>query len=369
MSTDPRPNVLLVICDDLAWGDLAAHGNPHTATPHLDALHAVSARCNRHYSGPVCSPARASLMTGRYHYRTRVRDTYCGRSIMDPRERTLAHLLGEAGYHCGLFGKWHLGDCYPSRPIDLGFDECLMHLAGGIGQPGDRPANHYGEATCYFDPELVRNGVPEPSQGYCTDVFTDAAIAYIEERQGKGPWFAKVSYNAPHSPHQVPEEWAAPYHAMGLPERWALVYGMVANIDHNLGRLRETLAATGQADDTIVIFTSDHGPCGSARDAELGIRWNAGLRAQKGTVYEGGIRVPCLWHGPGIAVGDVDEATHVIDVLPTLVSGPAVLCRTIGPSTGSTSGRLSPARRRRRIVSCSSSGTAVTSRSWDATRP
>ena len=138
---DP-PNVLLIICDDLAWGDLACHGNPYTHTPHLDGLAAGGLELTRYCSGPLCSPARASLMTGRYHLRTRVLDTYCGRSMMDPEERTLAECLRQVGYCTGAFGKWHLGDCYPMRACDSGFEETLVHRGGGIGQPSDPPQNY-----------------------------------------------------------------------------------------------------------------------------------------------------------------------------------------------------------------------------------
>jgi arylsulfatase A-like enzyme len=314
------PNLVLIICDDLAWGDLSAHGNPHLATPHLDAMLAAGTGLTRYRSGPLCSPARASLMTGRWHLRTRVRDTYCGRSIIDPRERTLAQILAAAGYRCGHFGKWHLGDCYPSRSIDLGFHESVAHLSGGIGQPGDYPANHFRESTSYTDPLLQVDGVPRPGTGYCTDLFTDRAIDFITRNQAR-PFFCHLAFNAPHHPFQVPAQWAAPYRARGdLPENWAALYGMVANIDHNVGRLRSALAGLGLAEDTVVVFTSDHGPCGSANDPVRGIRFNGGLRNQKGSVYEGGIRVPCLWTGPGIGTGRLADDCHAVDILPTFAA-------------------------------------------------
>src|SRR5205085_6933110 len=120
--------------DDLCWGDLACHGNPYTQTPFLDQLYSQSTRLTRYYSGPMCTPARASLMTGRYHLRTRAIDTFCGRSMIEPSEYTIARMLQQAGYRTGAFGKWHLGDTFPMRACDMGFDESLMHNAGGIGQ-------------------------------------------------------------------------------------------------------------------------------------------------------------------------------------------------------------------------------------------
>ena len=184
-----RPNVVVMMMDDLAYGDLACHGNPYVSTPHLDALYADSVRFTHYASGPMCTPARASLMTGRYHLRTRAIDTFCGRSMIDPGEVTLGHVLQRAGYATGAFGKWHLGDAYPMRACDLGFDETLMHNAGGIGQPGDHRENHWREGEAYFDAVLHRGGVPERSAGYCTDVFADETIRFIEANRD-GSFFA-----------------------------------------------------------------------------------------------------------------------------------------------------------------------------------
>ncbi len=319
--THSSPNVVVMIMDDLAWGDLACHGNPYTQTPHLDQLYAESSHLTRYCSGPLCSPARASLMTGRYHLRTRVLDTYCGRSTLDPSEWTLAQALQEAGYRTGAFGKWHLGDNYPSRAMDLGFAETLMHRAGGIGQPGDHPDNYRRWHTdSYFDPVLYDNGAPTQCSGYCTDIFFDAAIDFIERSQSQ-PFFAYIATNAPHTPLLVADEWADRYRQMGINETHARLYGMLENIDWNVGRLLTRLAELGLADETIVLYTGDHGPCGSARHNGES-RWNADLRGLKGTLYEGGIRVPCFWRWPGhIAAGrDVDRIAHPIDIMPTLLA-------------------------------------------------
>ncbi len=314
---EQRPNVVVIICDDLCYGDLSCHGNPQARTPHLDQLYAEGTRCARWCSGPLCSPARASLMTGHWHLRTRVIDTYCGRSMLDTGELTLGDVLGAAGYATGCFGKWHLGDCHPMRPEDHGFSETLWHRSGGIGQPGDFPENHrrrFGKS--YFDPLLVRNGATVTSQGYCTDIFTDAAIAFIEQHTA-APFFCYLAFNAPHTPLQVPDSWADPYRAQGLDDELARLYGMNACIDANVGRLLAALDRLQLAQDTIVLFTSDHGPCGSAPR-----RWNAGLRGLKGSVYDGGIRVPALWRWPGRipTARDIAEPTHPVDLLPTLAA-------------------------------------------------
>jgi len=325
-----RPNILLIIMDDLAWGDLACHSNPYTHTPNLDRLYSESSHLTRYCSGPLCSPARASLMTGRYHLRTRVLDTYCGRATLDPTEWTLGQALQAAGYRTGAFGKWHLGDNYPTRAMDLGFVESLTHRAGGIGQPGDHPDNYPRWWTdSYFDPVLYHNGTPTQSQGYCTDIFTDAALAFIEQNRAE-PFFVYLATNAPHTPLIIADAWADRYRQMGINETHARLYGMVENIDWNVGRLLDKLAALGLAESTIVIYTSDHGPCGSARDPSAPPgkqdRFNAGLRGLKGTLYEGGIRVPSFWRWPGRfpANHDIDRIAHPIDILPTLLAACAV---------------------------------------------
>lgn len=308
--------MLFVICDDLALGDLACHGNPHVRTPHLDAVHGQSTRLTRYCSGPVCTPARAALMTGRYPYRTGAIDTYLGRSMLHPDEVTLAEVLRRAGYATCLSGKWHLGDCHPMRPEDKGFAEALYHLGGGLRQP----ANHDYPDDSYFNPLLMHNGQPQRHDGYCSDVFTDHAISFIEAQRRK-PWFCYLAFNAPHSPFEVDEALAEPYRDAGLPEAWARLYAMVENIDTNVGRVLGKLDELGLAEDTVVIFTSDHGPCGSA-NVDGQPRYNAGLRGIKGGVYEGGLRVPCFVRYPKrIGAGtDVDRIANPIDWLPTLAS-------------------------------------------------
>jgi arylsulfatase A-like enzyme len=305
-----RPNVVLIITDDQGYGDLGCHGNPHLQTPNLDGLHGESTRLTRFYVSPVCAPTRASLMTGRYNYRTGVVDTYIGRAMMYPEETTLAELLSNAGYRTGIFGKWHLGDNYPLRAMDQGFQECLTHNGGGIGQPSDPPE------TSYFDPILQHNGEQKQYKGYCTDVFTDATIDFVRD-SGNRPFFAYLSTNAPHTPLEISDAYVEPYKAMGLDETTAKVYGMITNIDDNVGRLLAALEDAGVADNTLVIFMTDNGGQ-MPRDAQ---RYNAGLRGTKGTVYEGGIRVPCFLRLPGqIEPGrDVDGLAAHIDLAPTIL--------------------------------------------------
>lgn len=328
-AADPPPNVLLVITDDQGFGDLGCHGNPVIRTPNLDAFAKQSVWLKNFYVCPVCSPTRSSLMTGLYNYRTGVVDTYLGRSMMRPDVKTLSEYLAAAGYRTGLFGKWHLGDNYPLWPEDRGFQQTLWSQGGGLAQPADPPGQD--PKTAYFNPTLKKNGKEVKTTGYCTDVFTDAALEFIKFESNK-PFFAYVAYNAPHNPFQVPEKFAAPYRkldltAAGFPkfgQPWATpklntedianAYGMIENIDGNFARLLKALDEKQLADNTIVVFLTDNGPGG--------VRWNAGLRNRKGTVYEGGIRVPCYvrWPGkvqPGRAI---DLPLAHIDMAPTLLA-------------------------------------------------
>ncbi len=292
--------------DDQGWGDVGFHGNTILKTPHTDRLASESVEFTRFHVCPVCSPTRSSLLTGRYNYRTGVVDTYLGRSTMAADETTLAEMLSAAGYRTGIFGKWHLGDNYPSRSIDQGFGESLVHGGGGIGQPADPPGNHYQ------DPILIHDGRHEQAHGYCTDVFTDAAIRFIEAHR-REPFFVYLPYNCPHGPLEVPEAYHRRYQGLGLDDDTAKLYGMVANIDDNLGRLFDVLKADDLQRDTIVVFLTDNGPAGR--------RYNGELHGQKGSVYDGGIRVPFLvrWPGRWAAGRKIDVPAAHIDLAPTLL--------------------------------------------------
>ena len=317
-----RPNVLVIMTDDQGYGDLGFHDNPQVKTPRLDALARDSVRFRSFYVSPVCSPTRASLMTGRYSYRTGVVDTFRGRSMMHPDEVTLAEMLGSFGYRTGIFGKWHLGDNAPLRPIDQGFDEALVHRGGGIGQSSDPPG------CTYFDPTLMHNGTEEKTFGYCSEVFADAAIRFIEADRSK-PFFAYLAFNTPHEPLQVPASDLRPYQGLKpyrgepgvghpLPDRLpaettARVYAMVSNLDAQVGRVLDRLDALHLDKDTIVVFLTDNGPQQP--------RFNAGLLGRKGSVHEGGIKVPCFfrWRGTLDAGRVVEEVAAHIDIAPTLI--------------------------------------------------
>jgi arylsulfatase A-like enzyme len=316
--------VVLILADDQGHGDLGLHGNPRIKTPHIDKLARDGVQLTDFHVCPVCSPTRACLMTGRYNYRTRVVDTFLGRSLMDPDELTLAEMLAAGGYRTGIFGKWHLGDNYPLRAMDQGFQEALVLKGGGLGQPSDVPGG-----GSYFNPVLQHNGKPERVQGYVSDVLTDAAMAFITSNQER-PFFVYLPFNCPHGPLEVPDKYLKPYQAMNLSfsefpkaghpltgkedsDTTARVYGMVTNIDDNLGRLFAKLDELKLAENTIVVFLTDNGP--------QQVRYNSGMRARKGSVYEGGIRVPCFvrWPGQLQAGRAVETVAAHIDLAPTLL--------------------------------------------------
>jgi arylsulfatase A-like enzyme len=281
-------------------------------------MHAEGVCFSHFHASPVCSPTRASLMTGRYNFRTGAIDTYLGRSMMRPDEVTLPQLLAANGYRTGIFGKWHLGDNYPMRAMDRGFEEALVHNGGGLAQPSGPPGDGY------FDPMLSHNGVWAKHSGYCTDIFTSAAIAFIARHRAE-PFFVYLATNAPHMPLQVADEYSAPYLAMGLDEETAKTYAMITNIDDNVGRLFAALDELGLDRNTIVIFLTDNGPAFGGVE-----RYNAGMRGQKGTVYEGGIRVPCFVRWPGVIPSGkaVDRLAAHIDLLPTILNA----CRVSPPA-------------------------------------
>ena len=301
-----RPNIVLIMTDDQGWAQVGFHGDPILQTPNLDALASQSVEMTRFYVSPVCAPTRAALMTGRYNYRTGVVDTYLGRAMMDPAEVTIAEVLGEAGYRTGIFGKWHLGDNYPQRTVDQGFQESVVHKGGGIGQPSDPPG------TDYFDPILVHNGEEQQYSGYCTDVYFDEAIRWIGDGGG-APFFVYIPTNAPHSPYLVSDSYREPYAEQGLSDKDARIYGMITNIDDNVGKLVQHLESQGLTGNTIVIFMTDNGPTTRL--------YHAGLRAQKGSVYENGIRVPFIARWPDrLAPKRIDQLGAHIDVAPTLLA-------------------------------------------------
>jgi len=313
------PNVVIVITDDQGYGDLSCHGNPILKTPQIDALHADSVRLKDYHVSPTCSPTRSAFLTGHWTNRTGVWHTIMGRSMLRENEVTMGQVFQDAGYATGMFGKWHLGDNFPYRPEDRGYTEVMRHGGGGVGQTPDYWDN------AYFDGSYWHNGTPEPVKGFCTDVFFDYAKRFIKQSaQDNKPFLAYIATNAPHGPMHAPEEDAAKYASVknvGLQH----FYGMISNIDDNVGALRAFLKEEGLADNTIFIFTTDNGSSSGWKT------FNADMRAGKGSEYDGGHRVPFFvyWPEGGLTGGrDVEPITAHVDILPTLID----LCRIAAPT-------------------------------------
>ncbi len=305
-----KPNIVFIITDDQGYGDLSCHGNPVLKTPNIDALHNDSVRLLDYHVSPTCSPTRAALLTGHWTDRTGVWHTIAGRSMLRVDETTISTMLSEGGYATGMFGKWHLGDNYPFRPEDRGFQEVMRHGGGGVGQTPDYWDN------AYFDGSYFHNSKPEPVEGFCTDVFFDYAKKFITAQADAGkPFFAYISTNAPHGPMHSPPEFAKPYEK-NLPISLAHFYGMIANIDHNVGEMRKFLDDKGLTENTLFIFTTDNGSSSGSKT------FNAGMRAGKGSEYDGGHRVPMFLHWPAggyIGGRDVEPITAHVDIAPTLL--------------------------------------------------
>ena len=304
-----QPNVVIVITDDQGYGDLSCHGNPILKTPNLDKLHSQSVRLTDYHVAPTCSPTRAALITGHWTNRTGVWHTIMGRSMLRHNEVTIGKIFSDSGYHTGMFGKWHLGDNYPYRPEDRGFQEVLRHGGGGVGQTPDYWDN------AYFDGSYFHNGKAVPVKGFCTDVYFDYAKRFIRKvKKSENPFLVYLCTNAPHGPMHSPEKFSKPYLNQGV--NVGNFLGMIANIDENVGSMRSFLKEEGLAENTIFIFTTDNGTSSGANIH------NNGMRGRKGSEYDGGHRVPFFMHWPkgGLNNGrDVNTITSYVDVVPTLI--------------------------------------------------
>lgn len=333
LSAADRPNIILVITDDQGYGPVGEHGHPWIQTPHLDDLHDQSVRFTRFLVSPTCSPTRAALMSGRHPLKNGITHTILERERMALSTVTLPQVLKEAGYRSGIFGKWHLGDEEAYQPHKRGFDEAFIHGAGGIGQGykcscADVPGNKY------FDPVIRHNGSFVKTKGYCTDIFFAAALGWIKEQKESGdPFFAYISTNAPHGPFIAPPKYAKRFTDLGFAKTQAGFYGMVENIDANMGLLMGKLNEWKLEGNTVLIFMSDNGmtgngagrgpkPLGKDANGELMEWFNAGQKGLKGSPDEGGVRVPFFvrWKGKYQAGRDIDTLAAHIDVLPTFAA-------------------------------------------------
>jgi arylsulfatase A len=312
-----RPNVILIIVDDQACGDLSCMGNTALSTPNIDRLAEAGLAFSNHYGCPLCSPARSSLLTGRYNYRTGVVHTSTGVSMMRPDEVNLAEVLGNNGYRTFISSKWHLGDNYPLRPIDHGFHESLIAkdaIVAGIANP---PNNSL------FNPILYHNERPEKTEGYITDISFNAAFEFMEANRDL-PYFLYLPTNVVHKPLEVAPHYSDPFKSKGLDNYTATLYGEMVNLDENIGRLHAKLAQLGHAEDTVIVYTVDNGPIGErgSTDGPNGAnRYNLGLRGGKGSIWEGGIKLPLFVTWPSrLSPGrKCEQIVSHIDVFPTVL--------------------------------------------------
>ncbi len=316
--TQNKPNLVLVLTDDQGYGDLGCLGNPVIQTPNMDHLYRESVRLSDYHVGPTCAPTRAGLLTGHFHNSTGVWHTIGGRSLLRRDEWSIASAFSENGYVTGMFGKWHLGDNFPYRPQDRGFQETVSHGGGGVGNTPDYWGNNYN------DDVYAVNGAWMQFEGYCTDIWFNEAIKFIEQHKEE-PFFCYVATNAPHWPYIVDDAYSESYVGRVEDQERADFYGMITAIDENLGVLRRKLAEWGLAENTIFIFMTDNGTSGGATQDENDFvvnGYNAGMRGVKGSEYEGGHRVPLFIHWPagGLTNGrDVPELTANVDMMPTLL--------------------------------------------------
>ncbi len=312
-----KPNIILVMPDDVGYGDYACLGNPIMHTPSVDAFRKESLLFTQFHVSPTCAPCRSALLSGRHEFKNGVTHTILERERMTLKAFTLPQMLKTVGYTTGIFGKWHLGDEEAYRPESRGFDEVYVHGGGGIGQTfpgscGDAPGN------TNINPALWHNGKWEKTTGYCTDLFFTQAIKWMDaKRETRQPFFAYIPLNAAHSPHVVPEEYYKQYLGKpGVDEETAKFFGMIENVDANFGALLRKLKDWGIDDNTLVIyFGSDNGGTDGVKI------FNAGMKGSKVTSYQGGTRTPVFFRWPcgGIRGGaECAALTAHLDIFPTL---------------------------------------------------
>ena len=329
MATHERPNVILVLTDDQGYGDMSCHGHPALRTPNLDRLHDESVRLTDFHVTPMCAPTRGCLMSGVHCLRNGAMATSLGRHLLKPELPTMADLFAAGGYATGIFGKWHLGDTWPYRPIDRGFEEAVYHH--GFGLTG---ADSYW-GNDYLNPHYRHNGELARAEGYCTDFWFDRAMDWMRDRRAKGrPFLCYIPTNVPHFPMWVDDCYKEEFAAYGADPSG--FFGMIVELDANLARLDAFLRAEGLRENTILIFMTDNGHAGGALDV-----WNAGMRGGKCSRYDGGHRVPCFLRWPGGDLGDPRDVTtpaQATDLLPTLLE----LCRVDGANAAFDGSSLAP---------------------------
>jgi arylsulfatase len=315
------PNIIIVMTDDQGYGDISAHGSPDVLTPSMDKLKSQGISLEDFQVSPTCAPSRSAIMTGRHPFKNAITHTILDRERMALGIKTLPEVLKRGGYTSGIFGKWHLGDEKEYQPESRGFDEVFMHGAGGIGQSFSGSCADV-RGNKYFNPTIKHNGTFVKTQGYCTDIFFTQALSWIKTKANeKKPFFAYIPTNAPHGPFIAPERYKEKFAKQNYPIKAQSFYGMIENIDDNLGILMEKLNSWGIADNTILIFMSDNGKTGNGGKNNVhGPTYNAGMKGMKGSEHEGGTRVPFFirWPDNFNRAEKVDVLLNHYDILPTL---------------------------------------------------
>ncbi len=318
-----RPNVIVILTDDQGYGDFSCLGNPGLKTPNLDQLHGESVRFTDFHAAPMCTPTRGQLLSGQDACRNRATSVTGGRAVLKRDLPTMADIFASGGYRTGLFGKWHLGDNYPYRPMDRGFERAACFRGYGLSSAPEFDNDYYNGR--YRD-----QGVSKPFSGYCTDFWFSQAMSWMRERAAaKQPFFVYLPTNVPHGPAWVDPKYSGPYEKPGVPAKF---FGMIANLDENIGRLRKFLEESGLRENTIVILMTDNGGTGGVN------YFNAGMRGRKTTFYEGGHRVPCWVSWPAgklAAATNIETPAQVQDILPTLID----LCGLTAPPNAHFDGR------------------------------
>ena len=348
-----RPNVLIVLSDDHGYGDIGAHGHPFLKTPNMDKLYAESVRFTDFHVAPMCSPTRGQLMTGVDAMKNGCTAVFAGRSMVREDIPMLPNYFADAGYATGIFGKWHMGDSYPYRPQDRGFQEVLSFRAWGLPSLASNWENstlnpNKTEATAYMNPVLAHNGVDIRYPGFSGDIWFTEAMKYMAAcKQQNKPFFVFLPNNLAHLPDSVPAKYSAPYAAL---KKWkgtdgkdirvaADYYGQIANIDENMGRLEDFLVESGLKSNTIVLFLSDNG----SRSMSATEIFNGGMKGHKTEMWEGGHRVYCFFRWPQSSIKhdrDIPELTEVQDIAPTLLELCGIKPKNLYPMNGVSWGGL-----------------------------
>lgn len=320
-SFSAKPNVLLIVADDLGYHDVGFQGSKEIPTPHLDRLAASGVRCTNGYvSHPFCSPTRAGIMTGRYQHRFGhennpvwlPEDTKQGLPLD---QITLPQLMQKAGYATGAVGKWHLGAHPQFHPMKRGFDEYFGALGGGHIYFPDQ------KAGAEYTIPLNRNGVDEPQKKYLTEQFGDEASSFISRHAGQEkPWLLYLAFNAPHTPLQAPEAWLEKLAHITDKNRRTYA-AMICALDAAVGQVLDRLDSTKQRENTLIFFISDNGGPNLSGKGAGNFTDNSPLRGAKGMVYEGGMRVPFLVSWPAkLRPGTYDQPVIALDILPTAIA-------------------------------------------------